>query len=161
MHTQSACVKTGQDGSVAWQASVDGRDVQVGFSLALMQMATGWTSFSIILLSKEDSMFFSGTKHGMWYFIFWLLCSSSPTLSGALWSVTAATWGSPLPYPRGTIPFDKCKLGVTGPYYLFSIGRKRHWNQTSYLNSECNRFIKTMKPPLLISVHPLATQWTK
>lgn len=161
MHTQSACVKAGQDGSVAWQASVDGRDVQVGFSLALMQMATGWTSFSIILLSKEYSMFFSGTKHGMWYFIFWLLCSSSPTLSGALWSVTAVTWGSSLPYSRGTIPFDQYKLGVTGPYYLFSIGRKWHWNQTSYLNFECNRFIKTMKPPLLISVHPLATQWTK
>lgn len=159
MHSQSACVKTAQDGSVAWQGSVEGRDVQVGFSLALMQMAIGWTCFSIIFLSKEDSMFFFGTKYGMRYFIFLLLCSSSPTLSGALWSVTAVTWSSSLPGPWWTIHFDQCKLGVTRPYYLFSIGREWHWKHTSYLSSECNCFIKTMQSPLwLIFTHPLPTQ---
>lgn len=34
-------MKMGQDGSVAWQGSVEGRDVQFGFGLALMQLAIG------------------------------------------------------------------------------------------------------------------------
>lgn len=118
----------GQDGSVAWQVSMEGRDVQFGFGLALMQLAIGWTSFSIILLSKEDNMFLFGTKYRMGYSIFWLLCSSSPTLSGVLWSITAVTWSSSLPGPLRTMPFDQGKLWVTGSsYFFFKIGKEWHW----------------------------------
>lgn len=56
-------MKIGQNDSVAWQGAAQGMEVQGAWGIGLKQMAIGWTSLWIMLLSKGDRISFLGIKY--------------------------------------------------------------------------------------------------